>query len=98
MGRPYCFDALFQDGSVGGDFIGLQVNAVLGVDCHFCTAGSIISEAKLSLQYARNHYNEYHMEQAKTRRSLLENLGIKHSFNLATIKWENHSPFQPSRY
>lgn len=58
MGRPYCFDASFQDGGVSGDSIGLQTNAALGVDCHSATAGSIISEAKLGLQDARNHFNE----------------------------------------
>jgi cytosine/adenosine deaminase-related metal-dependent hydrolase len=86
MGRPYCFDASFQDGGVSGDSIGLQDNASLGVDCHACTAGSIISEAKLGLQNARNHYNEYYMKQDKIPRSLPDTLSVEAAFNLATIK------------
>jgi cytosine/adenosine deaminase-related metal-dependent hydrolase len=53
MGRPYCFDASFLDGGASGQSTGLQDNASLGVDCHSCTAGSIVSEAKLGLQNAR---------------------------------------------
>jgi cytosine/adenosine deaminase-related metal-dependent hydrolase len=86
MARPYCFDASFQDGGVSGDSIGLQDNAALGIDCHSCTAASIISEAKLGLQNARNHYNEYYMKQDKIPRSLPDNLSVEAAFNLATIK------------
>lgn len=86
MGRPYCFDASFQDGGVSSDSIGLQSNAAIGVDCHASTAGSIISEAKLGLQDARNHFNEYHMKRDKIPCSLPESLSVEAAFNLATIK------------
>ncbi|KAF1851372.1 Metallo-dependent hydrolase [Cucurbitaria berberidis CBS 394.84] len=86
MGRPYCFDASFQDGGVSGDSVGFQDNGSLGVDCHSCTAGSIISEAKLGLQNARNHFNEFHMKQGKIPRTLPQNLRVESAFNLATIK------------
>ncbi|CAN9112683.1 unnamed protein product [Alternaria alternata] len=86
MARPYCFDASFQDGGISGNSIGLQDNAALGVDCHSCTAGSIISEARLGLQDARNHYNEYHMKQDKIPEPLPESLNVEAAFNLATIK------------
>jgi cytosine/adenosine deaminase-related metal-dependent hydrolase len=80
------FDASFQDGGISGNSIGLQDNAALGVDCHSCTAGSIISEARLGLQDARNHYNEYHMKQDKIPEPLPESLNVEAAFNLATIK------------
>ncbi|CAO2658050.1 Nn.00g073100.m01.CDS01 [Neocucurbitaria sp. VM-36] len=84
--RPYCFDASFLDGGVSGDSIGLQDNGSLGVDCHSCTAGSIISEAKLGLQDARNHFNEFYMKQGKIPRKLPDSLSVQSAFNLATIK------------
>jgi cytosine/adenosine deaminase-related metal-dependent hydrolase len=86
MGRPYCFDASFLDGGVGGKSIGLQDNASFGVDCHSCTAGSIISEARLGLQNARNHFNEYYMNQDRIPRSLPASLSVEAAFNLATVK------------
>jgi cytosine/adenosine deaminase-related metal-dependent hydrolase len=86
MGRPYCFDASFLDGGASGQSIGLQDNASLGVDCHSCTAGSIISEAKLGLQNARNHFGEYHLKQGKLPRTIPQNLSVEAAFNLATIK------------
>lgn len=86
MGRPYAFNASFQAGGVSGDLIGLQNIASLGVDCHSCTAGSIISEAKLGLQNARNHHNEFHMKQGKTPRRLPSDLSVESAFNLTTIK------------
>ncbi|KAH7394568.1 hypothetical protein BKA66DRAFT_456686 [Pyrenochaeta sp. MPI-SDFR-AT-0127] len=86
MGRPYCFDSSFADGGVSGDSVGLQNNSSLGVDCHSCTAGSVISEAKLGLQDARNHFNEFRMKQGKFPRSLPDNLSVEAAFNLATIK------------
>lgn len=86
MGRPYCFDASFLDGGVSGDSIGVQDVASLGIDCHACTAGSIISEAKLGLANARNYFNEYYMKQDKTPRTLPASLSVEAAFNLATIK------------
>lgn len=86
MGRPYCFDSAFLDKGVSGDSIGLQDNASFGVDCHSCTGGSIVSEAKLGLQDARNHFNEYHMKRDKVPRTLPANLSVEAAFNLATIK------------
>jgi cytosine/adenosine deaminase-related metal-dependent hydrolase len=86
MGRPYCFDASFQDGGASGQSIGLQDNASLGVDCHSCTAGSIISEAKLGLQSARNYFGEYHLKQGKLPRTIPESLSVEAAFNLATVK------------
>lgn len=86
MGRPYCFDASFLDGGFSGDSIGVQDNASLGVDCHACTAGSIISEAKLGLANARNHFNEFYMKQDNTPRTLPASLSVEAAFNLATIK------------
>lgn len=86
MGRPYCFDASFLDGGVSGESIGLQDNASLGVDCHSATGGSIAFEARIGLQSARNHFNEYHMKQGNTPRSLPNNLSVEAAFNLATIK------------
>jgi cytosine/adenosine deaminase-related metal-dependent hydrolase len=86
MGRPYAFNESFLDGGVSGDSIGLQENASFGVDCHSCTAGSIISEARLGLQNGRNHFNEFHMKQGKIIRGLPESLSVEAAFNLATIK------------
>ncbi|KAJ4366373.1 hypothetical protein N0V83_008009 [Neocucurbitaria cava] len=86
MGRPYSFDASFLDGGVIGDSIGLQDNGSLGVDCHSCTAGSLLAEAKLGLQNARNHFNEFHMKQGKIPRTVPESLSVQSAFNLATIK------------
>lgn len=86
MGRPYCFDAAFVDGGVSGDSIGLQENASLGVDCHSCTAGSIVAEAKLGLQSSRNVFNEFYMKQGKTPRGLPASLSVEAAFNLATVK------------
>jgi hypothetical protein len=86
MGRPYCFDAAFLDGGSSGDSIGVQSHASLGVDCHSCTAGSIVSEARLGLQNARNFFNEYYLKQDKVPRALPESLSVEAAFNLATIK------------
>lgn len=86
MGRPYAFDAAFIDGGVGGDSIGLQSNASFGVDCHSCTAGSILSEAKLGLQSSRNLFNEHYLKQGVTPRALPDSLSVEAAFNLATIK------------
>ncbi|KAF2032991.1 Metallo-dependent hydrolase [Setomelanomma holmii] len=86
MGRPYCFDASFLDGGSSGDSIGVQSHASLGVDCHSCTAGSIVSEARLGLQNARNFFNEYYLKQDKVPRGLPESLSVEAAFNLATIK------------
>ncbi|KAF1831598.1 Metallo-dependent hydrolase [Decorospora gaudefroyi] len=86
MHGPYCFDAAYKDGGVTGNSIGLQDNAALGVDCHACNAGSIIAEAKLGLQSARNQYNEYYLKQDKVPSSLPESLSVEAAFNLATVK------------
>jgi cytosine/adenosine deaminase-related metal-dependent hydrolase len=86
MGRPYCFDASFIDGGVMGDAIGLQDNASLGVDCHTITGGSILTEARIGLQNARNTFGEYYMKQGKVPRTIPENLTVQAAFNLATIK------------
>lgn len=86
MGRPYCFDASFIDGGVTGDSIGLQSNASLGVDCHTITGGSILTEARIGLQNARNSFNEHYMKQNKVPRTVPENLSVEAAFNLATIK------------
>jgi cytosine/adenosine deaminase-related metal-dependent hydrolase len=86
MGRPYCFDASFIDGGVTGDSIGLQDNASLGVDCHTITGGSILTEARIGLQNARNTFGEYYLKQGKIPRTVPENLSVEAAFNLATIK------------
>jgi cytosine/adenosine deaminase-related metal-dependent hydrolase len=86
MGRPYCFDSSFVDGGVHGHSIGLQDNASLGVDCHTITGGSILTEAKLGLQSARNTFNEYHLKQGKLPRTIPRNLSVEAAFNLATVK------------
>jgi cytosine/adenosine deaminase-related metal-dependent hydrolase len=86
MGRPYCFDASFIDGGVMGDSVGLQDNASLGVDCHTITGGSILTEARIGLQNARNTFGEYHMKQGKLPRTIPKSLSVEAAFNLATIK------------
>jgi len=86
MGRPYAFDSSFVDGGWTGDSIGLQDHASFGVDCSSMTAGSIVSEAKLGLANARNHFNEHYMKQEKTPKTLPANLSVEAAFNLATIK------------
>jgi len=86
MGRPYCFDASFIDGGVAGDSIGLQDNASLGVDCHTITGGSILTEARIGLQNARNTFGEYHMKQGKIPRTVPDSLSVEAAFNLATVK------------
>lgn len=86
MGRPYCFDASFLDGGASGVSIGLQDNASLGVDCHSCTAGSVISEAKIGLQNARNSFGEYHLKQGNIPRTIPDSLSVEAAFNLATVK------------
>jgi cytosine/adenosine deaminase-related metal-dependent hydrolase len=85
-GRPFCFDASFLDGGASGDSIGLQDNASIGVDCHSCAAGSIVSEARVGLQNARNHFNEHHMKSKQIPRTLPVSLSVEAAFNLATIK------------
>lgn len=69
-----------------GDAIGLQDNASLGVDCHTITGGSILTEARIGLQNARNTFGEYYMKQGKVPRTIPENLTVQAAFNLATIK------------
>ena len=86
MGRPYCFDASFIDGGVTGDSVGLQNNASLGVDCHTITGGSILTEARIGLQNARNMFGEYHLKQGKLPRTIPDSLSVEAAFNLATIK------------
>lgn len=86
MGRPYCFDASFADGGASGHSIGLQDNASIGVDCHTITGGSILTEARIGLQNARNMFGEYHLKQGKLPRTIPENLSVEAAFNLATIK------------
>ncbi|KAF3002432.1 hypothetical protein E8E13_004045 [Curvularia kusanoi] len=86
MGRPYCFDSAFADGGVHGHSIGLQDNASLGIDCHTITGGSILTEARVGLQNARNTFGEYHLKQGKIPRTMPDNLSVEAAFNLATIK------------
>ena len=86
MGRPYCFDASSIDGGVTGDSVGLQNNASLGVDCHTITGGSILTEARIGLQNARNMFGEYHLKQGKLPRTIPDSLSVEAAFNLATIK------------
>lgn len=86
MGRPYCFDASFIDGGVTGDSVGLQNNASLGVDCHTITGGSILTEARIGLQNARNMFGKYHLKQGKLPRTIPDSLSVEAAFNLATIK------------
>ncbi|KAF3049561.1 hypothetical protein E8E11_005672 [Didymella keratinophila] len=86
MGRPYCFDASFVDGGVTDDATGLQDNASIGVDCHTITGGSILTEARIGLQNARNTFGEHYMKQGKVPRTIPENLSVETAFNLATIK------------
>ncbi|KAJ4988123.1 amidohydrolase [Stagonosporopsis vannaccii] len=86
MGRPYCFDASFIDGGVSGDSIGLQDNASLGIDCHTLTGGSILAEARIGLQNARNTFGEYYLKQGKIPRTVPDSLSVEAAFNLATVK------------
>jgi hypothetical protein len=86
MGRPYCFNASFLDGGWTGDSIGVQDNASLGVDCHSAIANSIVSEAKIGLANARNHFNEHYLKQDLVPRTLPDSLSVEAAFNLATIK------------
>ncbi|KAL1599393.1 hypothetical protein SLS59_006410 [Nothophoma quercina] len=86
MGRPYCFDASFIDGGVTGDSVGLQNNASLGVDCHTITGGSILTEARIGLQNARNMFGKYHLKQGKLPCTIPDSLSVEAAFSLATIK------------
>lgn len=85
MGRAVCFDAGFPGDDSHGERVGVQANSSFGVDCHSNNAGSIISEARLGLQDARNHFNEYRMKGGKIPRKLPESLSVEAAFNLATI-------------
>lgn len=85
MGRPLCFDAAFLDPDVRVLRCAVQDHASLGIDCHSNNAGSIISEARIGLQDARNHFNEYNIKQRK-REILPQSLSVEAAFNLATIK------------
>ena len=83
LGRPVCFDAAYEP---YGDRHGIQDHASFGVDCHSNQAGSIISEARIGLQSARNHFNERYSVKGKLPRRLPDNLSVESAFNLATIK------------
>jgi cytosine/adenosine deaminase-related metal-dependent hydrolase len=85
MGRPVAFDVAFMDGGASGKGAGVQSHASFGIDCHSNNAGSIVSEARLGLQNARNHYNEHFLRHGKTTHSLPESLSVEAAFNLATI-------------
>ncbi|KAF2737204.1 Metallo-dependent hydrolase [Polyplosphaeria fusca] len=82
MTRPVCFDESF----LGSEYVGAQDHSSLGVDCHSNNAGSIVLEARLGLQHARNNFNEYYIAQGKTTKTLPESLSVEAAFNLATIK------------
>ncbi|KAH7138521.1 hypothetical protein B0J11DRAFT_514637 [Dendryphion nanum] len=86
MSRPVCFDAAFQDGGPSGNEVGAQDCGSFGIDCHSYNAGSILSEARLGLTAARTFFNEFHLAQGETARTLPENLSVEAAFNLATIK------------
>ena len=86
MGRPVCFDASFLDGGANGKLAGNQDVASLGIDCHTNNAGSIVSEARLGLQNARNHFNEHYHRQGKAASRLSNDLSVEAAFNLATVK------------
>jgi hypothetical protein len=87
MGRPVCFDDSFLDGGANGKLAGAQEVASLGIDCHTNNnAGSIVSEARLGLQNARNHFNENYHKQDKAASRLPDSLSVEAAFNLATIK------------
>ncbi|KAF2676989.1 Metallo-dependent hydrolase [Lentithecium fluviatile CBS 122367] len=86
MGRPLCFDAAFPGDVAAGKRVGVQSNASLGVDCHSNNAGSIISEARIGLQNARNHFGEHYTHQGKLPKNLPDSLSVEAAFNLATIK------------
>ncbi|PVI06703.1 Metallo-dependent hydrolase [Periconia macrospinosa] len=85
MGRPLCFDAAFLDPDASVRRSAVQDRASLGIDCHSNNAGSIVSEARLGLQNARNHFNEYNIKQGKGH-DLPYSLSVEAAFNLATIK------------
>ncbi|CAI6339473.1 unnamed protein product [Periconia digitata] len=86
MGRPLCFDAAFSDGDTENDQrYPIQDHSSLGIDCHSNNAGSIISEARIGLQDARNHFNESIVKRGP-RQPLPESLSVEAAFNLATIK------------
>jgi hypothetical protein len=86
MGRPVTFDAAFLDGGASGKAVGMQSHASFGIDCHSNNSGSVISEARVGLQNARNHYNEHFLRLGQTTYSLPESLSVEAAFNLATIK------------
>ncbi|KAF2791734.1 Metallo-dependent hydrolase [Melanomma pulvis-pyrius CBS 109.77] len=86
MGRSVVFDASFVDGGANGKAVGVQDHASFGIDCHSNQAGSIVTEARIGLQNARNHYNEHFLRQGKMTHSLPESLSVEAAFNLATIK------------
>ncbi|KAF1954586.1 Metallo-dependent hydrolase [Byssothecium circinans] len=86
MGRPVCFDTSFLDPELSAKRNGVQDIASLGVDCHSNNAGSIILEARLGLQDARNHLHEFHMQQGKITQKLPPSLSVEAAFNLATVK------------
>ncbi|KAF2868639.1 hypothetical protein BDV95DRAFT_609553 [Massariosphaeria phaeospora] len=86
FGRPVCFNASFLDGGPDGSLAGIQDHASLGIDCHSNNSGSIIGEARLALQNARNHFNEHYYHQGKSTRRLPESLSVEAAFNLATVK------------
>jgi cytosine/adenosine deaminase-related metal-dependent hydrolase len=86
MGRPVCFDASFLDGGASGKAVGAQDVASLGVDCHSNNAASIVGEARVGLQNARNNFNEHYAEKGKCTYELPVSLSVEAAFNLATIK------------
>lgn len=86
IGRPVCFDASFLDGGVTGKAAGAQDVASLGVDCHSNNAASIIGEARIALQNARNNFNEHYAAKGQCTFGLPASLSVEAAFNLATIK------------
>ncbi|KAF2189355.1 5-methylthioadenosine/S-adenosylhomocysteine deaminase n1 [Zopfia rhizophila CBS 207.26] len=80
MGRSICFDASAEQPRE------IQSHSSLGVDCHSNNASSIILEARLGLQNARNHYNEGFLKDGKTTYKLPQSLSVEAAFNLATIQ------------
>lgn len=86
MARPVCFDASFLGGGADGNSAGIQDRSSFGIDCHSNNAGSIIAEARLGLQNARNNHHEFYVKQGKTTWKLPESLSVEAAFNLATIK------------
>jgi cytosine/adenosine deaminase-related metal-dependent hydrolase len=71
LGEPVCF----SDGI--GDV------SSLGVDCHSATSSSIVSEARLALQYSRGRDNQRALDSASTLS--MRNKTVD-AFNLATVK------------